>query len=374
MKIFVSSLISGFEPFRAAAREATRTLGHEPIMAEELLAQPNSPQVACLTELRQADLVVLLLGGRYGYVQGSSAVAPTHEEYLAARGAKPILLFVQEGVEREPRQEAFVNEVQGWQGGLFREGFRTPDELRERLIRALHHYEIAHATRPMDPVALVEAAIAMAREASGRRQGNGPALNLVVVGENSRTILRPAELEARDLADDLQQQAQFGPQRLFDKARGVETTIEGNALSLTQDSGCRVQLTEHGAVSVRLPLEAPEGRRSGFGLFAIIEERVVAGLAGAIAYADWVLHRVDPTQQITHVGVAASIEASEHLGWRTQAEQDASPNSGSMRMGGTDDSPPVAVDRLRAALRFDASQLAEDLMVPLRRQRKGQLR
>jgi hypothetical protein len=32
MKVFVSSLISGMEPLRAAARDAITTLRHEPIM------------------------------------------------------------------------------------------------------------------------------------------------------------------------------------------------------------------------------------------------------------------------------------------------------------------------------------------------------
>lgn len=48
MKIFISSLIRGFEPYRAAARDAVTQLGYEPVMAEDFPAQPNSPQVACL--------------------------------------------------------------------------------------------------------------------------------------------------------------------------------------------------------------------------------------------------------------------------------------------------------------------------------------
>ena len=39
MKIFISSLIKGFEPFRAAARAAVKTLRHEAIMAEDFAAQ-----------------------------------------------------------------------------------------------------------------------------------------------------------------------------------------------------------------------------------------------------------------------------------------------------------------------------------------------
>jgi hypothetical protein len=34
MKIFISSIISGMEPFRAAAREAVEQLGHMPVSRE----------------------------------------------------------------------------------------------------------------------------------------------------------------------------------------------------------------------------------------------------------------------------------------------------------------------------------------------------
>jgi hypothetical protein len=36
MKVFISSIISSMEPFRAAAREAVEQLGHTPVLAEDL--------------------------------------------------------------------------------------------------------------------------------------------------------------------------------------------------------------------------------------------------------------------------------------------------------------------------------------------------
>ena len=119
MKIFVSSLISGFEGFRDAARSAIRTLRHEPVMAEDFGARPDSPQIACLQEVRDTDVVVLILGAQYGAVQGTSGLSPTHEEFREARDRKPELVFVQEGVQRELQQDAFVTEVQEWQRGYF---------------------------------------------------------------------------------------------------------------------------------------------------------------------------------------------------------------------------------------------------------------
>jgi hypothetical protein len=93
-------------------------------------------------------------------------------------------------------------------------------------------------------------------------------------------------------------------------------------------------------------------------------------LAAAMTFGAWLLDKIDPTQRLAHVALAASIEASDHMGWRTQAEQDASPNSGTMRMG-NGQRPISSTDRPRAALRFQATEIAEDLMVPLRRQMKA---
>jgi Domain of unknown function (DUF4062) len=139
VKIFISSLIDGMQPLRQAARAAVITLRHEPFMAEEFGAQPHSPEIACLAGVRQSDLVVLLIGESYGVVQ-SSGLSATHEEYREAKGRKPILAFVQRGIQPDARQKEFMAEVQSWESGLFREGstrakWRAPRSARTRTPR-----------------------------------------------------------------------------------------------------------------------------------------------------------------------------------------------------------------------------------------------
>jgi hypothetical protein len=89
MKIFISSVISGFEDLRAAAALAIRSLGHEPVIAENFDAALVSPRVACLGGVREADLVVLILGKSYGAVQTNSGISATHEEWLEAKNRRP---------------------------------------------------------------------------------------------------------------------------------------------------------------------------------------------------------------------------------------------------------------------------------------------
>jgi hypothetical protein len=371
MKIFVSSIINGFEPFRAAARAAAKTLGHEATMAEDFPAQPHSPQIACLKGLREADLVVLLLGVQYGVPQGASGLSPTHEEYLEARGKKPILAFVQNGGKRESKQEALVSDVQAWDSGLLRSGFNDAHDLQEQITRAIHEYELAHAAGPLD-VALLEQKSKQLLAEQSRREGSGiPFLMLAIISGPIQQILRPAKLESAALKEALHQHALFGADRLFNSAAGVSDGIDGAALFLEQKSGSRVQIDEQGALLFRQPVDQSKARdRSGF-MLAIIEETVLYQLNRVIGYASWVLDQIDATQRLTHVGIATIIEGSNYLGWRTQAEQDASPNSGHVHMNTGDSRRPVCVNRPRPAMKFARQELAEDLMVGLRRQYKG---
>ncbi len=44
MRIFISSVITGYEHFRDAVTAAVESLGHEVIRAEKLGASPGAPQ------------------------------------------------------------------------------------------------------------------------------------------------------------------------------------------------------------------------------------------------------------------------------------------------------------------------------------------
>lgn len=134
-KIFLSSVIAGYEDYRVAAASGATVLGHEVIRAEGFPASPQTPQQACLEGVRLADAVVLLLGDRYGAVQASGRSA-THEEFVEASGSKPLFVFHQSGVSRDEDMARFVDEVHAWDSGRLSGQFRTPDELRDAVTKA----------------------------------------------------------------------------------------------------------------------------------------------------------------------------------------------------------------------------------------------
>src|SRR3546814_1752422 len=98
--------------------------------------------------------------GRYVAPQ-SSCLSATHEEYREARERRPILVMVQDGVEREAEQAAFTREVQDWAQGHYTSSVANPDRLRDAVTRALHELELANATGPVDSDEMLQRAFTL---------------------------------------------------------------------------------------------------------------------------------------------------------------------------------------------------------------------
>ncbi len=147
MKVFVSSVVDGYENYRAAAKDAIEALGQMPCLMEmAAAASPRPPQAECFREIEASDVVVMLLGSRYGTPQDSGR-SPTHEEYDHARElGKPILVFVEQIDDREPQQESFLSEISGWEEGYFRGHFSTEIQLTIELVKALKQHSDQSAT------------------------------------------------------------------------------------------------------------------------------------------------------------------------------------------------------------------------------------
>lgn len=367
MRIFVSSLISNFETIRAAAKSAIEDLGHDPIMAEEFVPAPNSPQVACLAGVRDSALVLLLLGGEYGQRQPSGYSA-TEEEFREARESRPVIAFVQNGAARSTEQNAFVKDVEGWTGGHFRGAFDGPDDLRRKIVRALHEWEISNASGPVDQAGLAKAACAMiAPPDRNWSTGSGPNLLLGIASGPSQPILRPSEIEAPALKEKLLKEALFGANRVFESGLGSETRLRESSLVLTQQRGAEIVLDPQGNIRVKLPIANPNGGRHG--VSAILEEDVRDLLARGIGFAEWVLGEIDPTQRLTHSAAIVSIEGASVHTWRTRQQHAASPDRMTMRMA-NDDPAPVMLSpavRPRTALRFDRDRIVDDFISLLSR-------
>jgi hypothetical protein len=355
VKVFISSVIRGFEPFRDAVASAAKLLGHEVLRSEDLAAGPDPAERACLDLVRRADVVVLVLGARYGAPSGRD-VSPTHEEYREARSiGRDVLGFVQGGVAPEPKQRELIDEARQWATGSAVATFATPAELRDQVVKALKELELSRAGGRLDPGEMVARAAKRAGEVA--RAMHQPSL-LVAVGPGpAQALLRPTEIASEALQRDLEKEALYGRSPVLVRGAGVKTLVDGGSLVIAQDRA-RIVLDPDGTLVVAAPAEERDHMLS-----ALIEETIRERVAQALTFAGAVYERIDARGRVTDIAPVASLANVGYTGWRTRAEQERDPNRLSMNV----QAPEGLVvglrpeTRRRRALTAEANDMAEDL-------------
>ena len=363
MKVFISSVIVGFESFREAAADAVRSLDFQIVRAEDFGPSDSTPQQACLEAARDADVVVLLLGQAYGPRQ-PSGLSATHEEYREARGHRPVLAFVQESVAVDHEQADFIREVRDWESGKFTIGFSTSDELRRAVTLALHRHTVSAAMPPPNEKELIERADDALESSSPF--SSGAQLVLSLASAPRQEILRPGELEDPSFARRMQHEALFGTQALLSPDAGLPTELRGDWLILSQGSAS-IEIQASGALVVRQPPDI--ATNPGLGSLVLIEEGIKEQISRALRFAAVVLDRIDPQGRLSHAAIAASLVDVGYRAWRTRAEHARSPTSID-HLGGSHERVVVHLTpgiRRRSEIAYGADELANDIMVLLRR-------
>ena len=142
LMVFVSSVFEGYEERREVVRHMVEALGHEPVLiGESSSAVPRPSQRACLSAVAACDVMVLLLGAKYG-TERRSGKSATQEEWERARDLGKDILVFKERTQPESRQQAaFIREVRDYETGRSYKAFSTLVELQEELVRALRRVE-----------------------------------------------------------------------------------------------------------------------------------------------------------------------------------------------------------------------------------------
>lgn len=140
IKVFVSSTMRDLEADRRVVKEAIQDLG--PIyfaeLAEDWHARTGSPQNICREAVRECDIFVLILGTRYGDPVAEGSISPVEEEYNSAVFySKPILVFVKESTERDPRLEAFRVKIGAFKHGRLFKKYNSLEILRIEIQNAI---------------------------------------------------------------------------------------------------------------------------------------------------------------------------------------------------------------------------------------------
>jgi len=368
MRVFISSVVSGYGPFRAAAADAVKVLRHEPLRSEDYSASASSPQQTCLQGVRDADVTVVLLGERYGEVQ-SSGLSATHEEYVEARSHKTAIVLMQSGVTFEPHQAKLLADIRTWTGGLV-ETFDSPEHLRDLVIRVLRDFELQRTESRVDDNVLLARAKEMI-PATG--SGATAALAIAVVPGPANQLVRPAELDT--FGDEIRREALTGPAAILDPALGAELEVREYVVVRQPRSISRVAVDAAGAFMAMQPVLAP--RAIGSGVIAIIEEEVQSQIERALHLADRILDYADKLHRSSDLVIVAGLVGGSMWPWRTRAEHQANPNVASMGLGASTLGAGTVYAYLtppripRGDLAHRRSQIAADLIALLRRRVKA---
>lgn len=363
MKVFVSSVIAEMEAFRDAVERAAGMLSHSTLRSEQIGARSASPQQACLDLVRQADVVILVLGSRYGTIQ-ASGLSPTHEEFREARDRCSVLCFVQAGVQPDTAQAEFIREVQDWASGHYTAAFADASSLLEKVVEALHRLELTNATAPVDAEELAN----RARRFLQVDRGSPARLAVAIAFGPAQAVLRPSEIADAKLLAFVRQAALTGAHAVLLTSEGTQESTSGGGIALRQGTG-EVAVDELGSVVTVIPFSR-KSQRDSHPMFAVIEEDLIDQLELILAFSNQVIEYLDSRHRLSHFAPAARLMGVDHFGWQTRAEHARSPNSVSIGFGG-----PASAETLRpphrprSALQFDGRSLSEDLVALMKRAR-----
>jgi len=126
IRVFVSSTLRELESERRAVREAVESLQLAPVMFE-LGARPHPPRSLYRSYLAQSDVFVGIYGASYGWVAPGEDVSGLEDEY-ALSGGLPKLIYVKDGVAREPRLDALLDRIRDDDDASYKR-FTDPAEL-----------------------------------------------------------------------------------------------------------------------------------------------------------------------------------------------------------------------------------------------------
>ncbi|MDO9312572.1 MAG: DUF4062 domain-containing protein [Nitrosomonas sp.] len=192
MRVYLSSTLNDLGPEREAVRKA---LGGDCTVVESYIADERSVRASCQGEVAGCDLYIGIIGRRYGFIPPGQPFSITELEYQQAREHnRPALIFVKDdgailsqfhdAVTKENPPERIESFRQRVNKGSEEAGrpaiFKTPEDLKEHVLKALWRYSERHGAIPPKRIA-------------GRPY---PGLRAFLTAESDRFFGRDAEIEA----------------------------------------------------------------------------------------------------------------------------------------------------------------------------------
>jgi hypothetical protein len=152
MDIFISSVGKDLRLERQAVISEALKLGDRPIGMEYFGASPEPPLEECLSQLSDADLMILILGPSYGSIHSGTGVSYTENEFRYAQEAGiGVLAFAVEGLTGKiaaandaTGAEKYLDFLQSVRASTTYDPFNNPDQLAAAVSTAIANYKKKH--------------------------------------------------------------------------------------------------------------------------------------------------------------------------------------------------------------------------------------
>src|SRR5450631_2917682 len=228
-RVFVSSVMDGFEEYRRAAREGIEAAGATPVLVEDFPSLSTSSRNACLDGIDSSDYVASIVGQRGGWMAPSGLLVVEEELEHAKRSNVPVLAFLQD-IPRTPEAEAFALRLSDYVEGAFRTTFRTPEDLRKQIERAFRQ-----KVEQVSPRRTVNADDLASYFKSDRHEsGMMTILRFVLVPERQGEILHPVQIASKEFERQLFEIGHAAHVGLFSFTRPKSVGMQGADLVIEQ--------------------------------------------------------------------------------------------------------------------------------------------
>ena len=390
-RVFVSSVMKGFEDMRSAARRGIEAAGHKPVMAEDWRSQDTSSRNACLDQVASADALIVVVGQRGGWTAPSGKLV-VEEEWEEARQRKmPVRVFVQEGVEHDEDAVRLSRALSDYTTGYFRRSFTSAESLAEEVQHALAELEVEGiSAEQMTNRRNTVRQRALRREASWGRSSHGrPRLRFVVAPQRDSEVIDPRRMDEPSFQHFVMMSASDPEIGLVRHGEPLAPHVHRESLVIgpvdergrvvETDSTVRITISESGFLVVDLALaewgpQLAEDPDHWLRSFMIEASSVKRGLTSAFAFTGRVYDHVDPHFRFETFWMDAVVFDS-----RGAQMVDALPmgqRSHRIAVGGLggESAPVLAMNEPRAASRHDFREPAEEvsrLCTRLRRELAG---
>lgn len=359
-RVFVSSVMDGFEEYRAATRAGIEAAGCEPVLIEDNPALPVSSRNACLDGVGSCDAVAVVVGERGGWTAPSGKLV-VEEEYEHARGRSiPTLVFLQD-VTRDGDGDRLAKKLSEFVVGNFRRTFKRAADLR-REVEAACKPLASTATRTNVDKARFDKLLAAPHDF-----GHETVLRIVIAtGRPDETVIDMDRLDSEEFRDEFVALGVAREVGLFHRNRRRAEERGKNSLVVIQNDGhgslppggaVRVELTEDGWLifDVNVTGTDENSRRGmGFDLYPIEVEAVQEHAATALRFARRMFDTIDLHGR--HAGLLCNASLgplnSKRIAFRADREKYKGQMAG---FGRGDDGPPMSFDRAEHVSRADAS-------------------